>query len=401
MSRSPRPMLLVLDFGAYQFSADFASEVADWADGAVHYRFPVPVPAPNSRSVSFRSQRVMARRVKLSRPFARYGLRRALSEVDLAVRLFGVVVRTRASQVISANMPILAQTAVAVGSKLSGSSFTFWLQDIFGIGGKLVLGADGGSMGHAARAIGTIERQLLRRADRVVAISPAFEQWLGEIGVPPDRVVVQANWADPHKVHPGLRRPRAEVFGDGGRVFLYAGTIGLKHDTSLLQTLALALQSEGHRLVVVSEGFGADELAAHGVATVLPFQPADTHGTILASADALVVTIREEAGLFSVPSKVNAYLCAGRPILAAVPDTNLVAEMLRTVGCPTISPNDSAEFAARAVALARCDNNELDAIGATCRAYAVEHFAIDSIARIVMGTRPATRTRTNASLERS
>jgi colanic acid biosynthesis glycosyl transferase WcaI len=401
MSRSSRPLLLVVDFGAYQFTADFASEVAQRHDGTVHYRFPTPVPAPNSRSVSFRSQRVRARSVRLTRPFARYGWARAFSELDLAVRLFVVVVRTRAARVVSANMPILAQSAIALGTKMSRGSFTFWLQDIFGIGGELVLGADGGSMGRAARVVGTVERQLLRRADRIVAISPAFQQWLVSIGVPNDRIVVQPNWADPDKVRPSLRRSTEEVFGPGGRVFLYAGTIGLKHDTSLLQTLASALQSVGARLVVISEGAGADELARQGVARVLPFQPADTHSKMLASADALVVTIRAEAGLFSVPSKVNAYLCAGRPILAAVPASNLVAEMLHSIGCDTTSPNNADEFAARAVALANATDEHLDALGRQCRAYAVEHFAIGPIASTVLGDVSLRRVSSQAALEHS
>ena len=49
---------------------------------------------------------------------------------------------------------------------------------------------------------------------------------------------------------------------------------------------------------------------------------------ILNTADAFLAMINEDAGEFSVPSKVLNYLCAGRPILISAPKTNLASKII-------------------------------------------------------------------------
>ena len=61
---------------------------------------------------------------------------------------------------------------------------------------------------------------------------------------------------------------------------------------------------------------------------LLPFQPYEVLPEVLASADVLLAILEPEAGVFSVPSKVLSYHCAGRPILAAIPAENLAARII-------------------------------------------------------------------------
>ena len=58
---------------------------------------------------------------------------------------------------------------------------------------------------------------------------------------------------------------------------------------------------------------------ACGSLRCLGFQPFEVLPDVLGSADVLVAILEPDAGVFSVPSKVLSYFCAGRPVLLAVP----------------------------------------------------------------------------------
>ncbi len=103
-------------------------------------------------------------------------------------------------------------------------------------------------------------------------------------------------------------------------VFLYTGTLGMKHNPELLLGLAEKYRShENVRIVVISEGIGAEWLAAKqkekqlANLVLLPYQDFHALPEVLATGDILCAVLEEDAGVFSVPSKVLTYLCAARP----------------------------------------------------------------------------------------
>ena len=74
---------------------------------------------------------------------------------------------------------------------------------------------------------------------------------------------------------------------------------------------------------------------------------------MLASADVLVSVLEAEAGHFSVPSKVQSYLCAERAILLAAPHANLAAAIVaRENAGLVVEPDDIEGFLEAAKALA-------------------------------------------------
>ena len=62
---------------------------------------------------------------------------------------------------------------------------------------------------------------------------------------------------------------------------------------------------------------------------LLPLAPFEEFTNVLGAADVAVATIESEAGAFSVPSKVQSYLCAGRPVLLAAPPDNLASMVIK------------------------------------------------------------------------
>ena len=101
---------------------------------------------------------------------------------------------------------------------------------------------------------------------------------------------------------------------------------------------------------------------------------------MLQSADVLMALLEPDASVFSVPSKVLTYMCAGRPILAAIPPENLAARLIQLSGAGlSVSPSNSSAFVAGAQTLR--SNDELRGrLGEGGRLYAERHFRIDGIA---------------------
>ena len=116
---------------------------------------------------------------------------------------------------------------------------------------------------------------------------------------------------------------------------------------------------------MVSEGLGADRLRGPAGATrvdnlrLLPFQPWEDLPDMLGAADVLLVLLEAEAGAFSVPSKILTCLCAGRPILAAMPAANLGARTIAAAGAGiVVAPGEPEQFLTRGSAAPRRRGDE-------------------------------------------
>ena len=168
----------------------------------------------------------------------------------------------------------------------------------------------------------------------------------------------------------------------------------MKHDPGLLLSLARELERTGAdrkpagRVVVVSEGDGADWLAGRqaegapgGAAlTVLPFQPFAAFPDVLGTGDVMAAVLEPGASAVSVPSKVLAYLCAGRPAVLSVPAENLAARTVTGAGAGLATrPGDSGAFADAVLALLD-DDRRRAAMGGAARAHAERAFGLDRVA---------------------
>src|SRR5262249_43029800 len=147
-----------------------------------------------------------------------------------------------------------------------GIGFVFWAQDLNAIAIDRLLRRRLPVIGAlAGRYYLALERRLMRQSDAVVVISDDFLPVLDEWRIEPARIDVIENWA-PRDELP--QRPRdnawAKEHGLSDKlVFLYSGTLGLKHNPDLLLRLAKRFAGRPEiRVVVVSEGLGADWLRA-------------------------------------------------------------------------------------------------------------------------------------------
>jgi glycosyltransferase involved in cell wall biosynthesis len=100
---------------------------------------------------------------------------------------------------------------------------------------------------------------------------------------------------------------------------------------------------------------------------------------IMASADILFTILEPEAGIYSVPSKVQTYLCGNKPLLLSVPEDNLIARIVNDVNAGLIVPPNDVDSIISSVELLKKDKELRDNYGKNGRKYAEEFFNIDKI----------------------
>ena len=234
--------------------------------------------------------------------------------------------------------------------------------------------------GPAIRLLDRFCRFVYRHADRVVAVSPGFGRALIERGVNADRLSVIYNWALERQSAPaGIRR------SDGKFRVVFAGNMGIA------QGLDAVLDAAGLCAVTAPElefqfvGCGVDEdrLRRRAVemrlANVhfLEWQPPSVIQTILEAADALLVHLKDDP-LFAVtiPSKTQAYMAAGRPIVMAVRGD--AADLVTQAGAGILAePDNPASIAAAVRQLAEMTAEERESMGQAAKAFYDHELAID------------------------
>jgi colanic acid biosynthesis glycosyl transferase WcaI len=349
---------------------------------------------PSSRTPSLSSMgftpgdKVIVVPIALDSEFAKWQLlKRFLQERAYGARVASVIGSLRPDLVISGNTPIEIQAAIQKMCRRSGTPFLFWLEDVYSIGVKSVLSKMPVIGDLIAARYALLERKVARQSEGIVAISDDFRDLAVGWGVDPGRIAVIYNWgAIPADPPPRKDNDWATRHGLLGKhVFLYSGALGFKHNPQLFLDLAMEFREEEDvRVVVISEGYGAKWLSARSrefpQLVLLPFQSAEDFRKALASADVLVAVLEPTAAKYSVPSKVLAYMTAGRPILAAIPGDNLAARTISAASAGlTVDPENSTELRRLARSLIEHEDCRRR-LGAAGLAYARANFEINDIA---------------------
>lgn len=379
--------LLIHDFAGHPFPVQLSRALAGrghevthaYAGGLVGPKGPLKIWASDPKGLAIQE-------IALSNTFQKYSaIRRVAAHRSYARELKNLMAAKRPEAVLSGNTPIDIQAELMWHCRRRGIVFVHWVQDVYCeairyfLKGRLPFG-----YGQLSRPFRLLERIVAKRSNHTVVISPAFKKLLAEWGVPPARMSVVENWGPVNEVplRPRDNAWRRSLGLDDRPIFLYLGTLGLKHRPDLLYALAKSLGEECH-VVVSSEGVGRTWLDAQPRLPnlhTLGFQAYEDLPDVLASADVLVGTLEVAAGQFAVPSKILTYLCAGRPILLAAPKENLAAHVVeRSQAGLVVDPRDENAWHAAAEKLLHTPAYR-ERLGRNARSYAESEFDISRIA---------------------
>ncbi len=173
---------------------------------------------------------------------------------------------------------------------------------------------------------------------------------------------------------------------------LFAGNIGSAQAVEVVLEAATILRDvEDIRFVMVGDGSrrgwlmqeaeqrGLNNLVFAGRYSV------EAMPALLAKAGALLVTLADtEIFRLTIPSKIQAYLAAGRPIIACL--NGVGAEIVAEAGAGLATPAEDASALADAVkVLYKMPEGERLEMGSRGRAYYEEHFSHDKLVNELIG----------------
>jgi colanic acid biosynthesis glycosyl transferase WcaI len=326
------------------------------------------------------------RAVELGTKFARYSpLVRLRQELQYARMSSHAILAAHPDVAVLSNIPLLSLFILTFLLRMRRMPYVFWQQDIYSEAIRVIardrFGWPGRLIGWVA---GRAERQVARGAAAIVAISDTFVTQLEAWGVQISCIHVVPNWA---AIDEMPLRPRDNAWAKahdlvGVPVVMYAGTLGAKHDPSLISRLAEAAPT-GSRMVVVSEGQGREWLESEAGEvpglTLLDYQPYEQLPDMLASADVLSVVLESNASRYSVPSKVLNYFCAGRPVLALLPPDNAVAKMVEAAEAGLVVAPGDVDAASAALRSLLASPVARAAMGTAARRYAERTFDVERV----------------------
>ena len=322
-------------------------------------------------------------RVKKDSLFKRYS-----QENKYGNEIKRLLLKYRPDILITANTPTDADYKLLSSAKSLHIPIIFWLKDLRGKAAHSILSKKYKILGEIiGRYYLRKERSLLKYSDHIVSLTEDFLKDLNSWGIW-NNVSVIPDWT-PIKDFPVL--PKDNAFSIGHNIhqsfnIIYSGTLGFKHRPELIWELAQKLKvHDDIKLVVISEGFGADFLrekqkaSGNKTLVILPFQEYNKLPMALASADVLLVTLEKDAGEYCVPSKVWTGFCTARPSLLVVPPNNLAARVTKKINAGFVV-DDSVENIVEKILQLKRNKLLREEMGRNARAYAEAHFRIDKIA---------------------
>ena len=230
-------------------------------------------------------------------------------------------------------------------------------------------------------------RQIYRSAGRLVVISEGAKSLLVARGVPSEKIVVISNWIEETVFHPDARDERLAAdlgFTDKFNL-VYTGNVGQFQDlANAIEVAEQLLDVPRFQLVIVGSGTMLPELkedaARRGLSNVrfLDRRPLQEMGRISNLADALLVSL-EDLPNFSgtVPSKTQAALATGRPIIVAIRG-DAATMIKRSGGGITCQPSNPSSLEAAIRQLMSMSSVELAEMGAQGRSFYLEHLSLET-----------------------
>lgn len=229
-----------------------------------------------------------------------------------------------------------------------------------------------------------IVRFIYRHTDHVLVQSEAFVAPIERLGVPRERISYY-----PNAYHEDMTAQELPIEAQGlvdaiGSTFsiVFGGNLGAAQSLETIVEAARLLQEQGSKVQFVLIGSGGrsdwlreqiDQLGLRNILLPGRFSP-EYMPAFYAAASVLLVSLRDEPIFsYTVPSKVQGYLAAGRPIIASLngEGARIVIESGAGVACPS---EDARAMAQAVLAIMEKSAEELAGMGEAGRNYFHAHF---------------------------
>ena len=234
------------------------------------------------------------------------------------------------------------------------------------------------------RSLGMIAGFLYRRCERIVVVTPAFQDHLiAHWHVPQEKISIVQNGVETDLFNPRDGAALKAQLGLEGRfVICYIGTMGMAHGLEMLVEAAEQLRQSAPEALFLLVGEGAEKeriialVQSRGL-TNLRFvdqQPREKIPDYICASDVCLVLLRK-AELFKtvIPTKMLEFMSCGRPVIVGVDGQarKIVEEAQAGI---FVQPEDP-ESLARTIMRLSAQGGLRETLGGNGRSYILQHFS--------------------------
>jgi glycosyltransferase involved in cell wall biosynthesis len=234
------------------------------------------------------------------------------------------------------------------------------------------------------RALGKIAGFLYRHSDRIVVVTPAFEEYLVEHwGVPREKISVIENGVETDLFAPQpATKLRNELGASEKFLVSYIGTMGMAHGLETILSAAAELRDTNPEIAFLLLGEGADkerivELARQRHLNNLRFvdqQPRERIPAYICASDACVVLLKK-TDLFKtvIPTKMLEFMSCERPVILGV--DGQARSILEEAGGGLVIEPENSDALVRAARSLSADRELARKLGQSGREHMLRKFS--------------------------
>lgn len=282
--------------------------------------------------------------------------------------------------------PITMANPALIYKKRNNAKLIHWVQDLWP---ESVTATTPIKKGWIIKVIDNYVKKIYRESDSILVQSKAFSECICKRGNFKDKIFFAPNWADSIFTSEKNIRPdgvKLDIYKDDF-IVMFAGNIGDSQDfISIIKAADLLKDYPNIKFIIVGDGRFKKEaerlVAKYRLSNQVIFLgkfPVDTMPYFFKYADAMLVTLKDEY-IFSltIPSKTQAYMAAGKPILTMLngEGSNVVLE----AKCGLVANSgDYQKLSKNIMTMSKMSSEERNKLGINGKAYYMANFSIKTV----------------------
>lgn len=282
--------------------------------------------------------------------------------------------------------PITAALPAIVMKKLKKAALYLWVQDLWPesitatgmIKSPLIL-----------KVVAGLVKFIYRRCDKILVQSRAFIEHIKSFDIPTEKIAYFPNWVQ--KIYQQDSNPPSHIAQEipEGFVIMFAGNLGRAQSLETILAAANELRDNpAIRWVIIGDGTRRAWLEQQvqqqqltNSVTLLGHKNTEFMPSYFKKANVLLASLTKNY-IFSltVPSKIQAYMASGKPIIASLngEGAKIINEARAGFSCPAQDADALVQTVQHCYQL---DQHQLAQLGENARAYYEDHFSRDLVLR--------------------
>lgn len=275
--------------------------------------------------------------------------------------------------------PVMIGVPAIIVKKLQHIPLLFWVLDLWP---ESLQAAGGVNNIRILKLFEKLTKWIYKNSDKILISSRGFKQSILDKGDFKDKIVYFPNWVDREMASDKhISLPQFPQ----GFIVMFAGNIGEAQDFEHIMDAALRLRSHKDiHFVIVGDGrkFKWVESFVHNNSLeeqvhLLGRYPSETMPLLFSKADVMLVTLKD-ASIFNltVPAKLQAYMSAGKPIVAMMNGEG--PRLIEEAQCGwAVVAGDDKGLAKCILEISSFDEEILLNKGSNGRRYQIDNFNVD------------------------